>query len=148
MESKENTIQIQIKEENDNSEEVEKHTGEQEIEEEDESGEEDEEGEEDETSEDDEEEEDETSEDDEESVEEEEPKLKYKRLEADIGKILTTQAASAMAVSKRLVVLGTHNGEIFILDFDGNKIKQYSSNSATISIYQSMHMKNILQVLQ
>ncbi|CAJ0628978.1 9287_t:CDS:10 [Entrophospora sp. SA101] len=83
---------------NDNSEEVEKHT-----------------------------------EDDEESVEEEEPKLKYKRLEADIGKILTTQAASAMAVSKRLVVLGTHNGEIFILDFDGNRIKQYSSNSATIS---------------
>ncbi|CAG8551259.1 4952_t:CDS:10 [Acaulospora morrowiae] len=74
----------------------------------------------------------ESSEEDE-SIEEEEPKLKYKRLEADVGELLKNDAASAMAVSDKYVALGTHNGEVFILDFDGNLIKKFSSHTATVN---------------
>ncbi|CAG8570731.1 10525_t:CDS:10, partial [Cetraspora pellucida] len=63
--------------------------------------------------------------------EEEEPKLKYKRLDA--ADILKKDAASALAVSDRFVTLGTHNGDVFILDFDGNLIKRFSSHSATVN---------------
>ncbi|CAG8496376.1 2649_t:CDS:10 [Scutellospora calospora] len=66
-----------------------------------------------------------------ESEDEEEPKLKYKRLDA--GELLTKDAASTMAVSDRFVALGTHNGNVFILDFDGNLIKRFSSHSATVN---------------
>ncbi|RHZ45377.1 hypothetical protein Glove_680g79 [Diversispora epigaea] len=69
----------------------------------------------------------------EESIEEEEPKLKYKRLEADVGELLKKDTASAMAVSDKYVALGTHNGDLFILDFDGNLIKRFSSHSATVN---------------
>ncbi|CAG8660098.1 10427_t:CDS:10, partial [Acaulospora colombiana] len=68
-----------------------------------------------------------------ESIEEEEPKLKYKRLEADVGDLLKNDAASAMAVSDKYVALGTHNGDVFILDFDGNLIKKFSTHSATVN---------------
>ena|SRR5581483_5829648 len=40
----------------------------------------------------------------EESIEEYEPKLKYKRLEADVSELLKGDAASAMSVSERFVV--------------------------------------------
>ncbi|CAG8436458.1 3839_t:CDS:10 [Diversispora eburnea] len=69
----------------------------------------------------------------EESIEEEEPELKYKRLEADVSELLKKDAASAMAVSDKYVALGTHNGDLFILDFDGNLIKRFSSHSATVN---------------
>ncbi|CAG8470961.1 7415_t:CDS:10 [Dentiscutata heterogama] len=42
-------------------------------------------------------------------------------------------AASTMAVSDRFVALGTHNGDVFILDFEGNLIKRFSSHSATVN---------------
>ncbi|CAG8588030.1 31144_t:CDS:2, partial [Racocetra persica] len=64
-------------------------------------------------------------------AEEEEPKLKYKRLEA--AEILKKDAASTLAVSARFVALGTHNGGVFILDFDGNLIKRFSSHTATVN---------------
>lgn len=96
----------------------------------------------------------------EESIEEDEPKLKYKRLEADISELLKKDAASAMSVSDRFVVcikvfasrrwlnrfhsilifipyqlkaLGTHNGDVLILDFDGNLNKRLSSHVASVT---------------
>ncbi|CAG8681179.1 15096_t:CDS:10 [Gigaspora margarita] len=42
-------------------------------------------------------------------------------------------AASTMAVSDRFVALGTHNGDVFILDFDGNLIKRFSSHTASVN---------------
>ncbi|CAB4404043.1 unnamed protein product [Rhizophagus irregularis] len=69
----------------------------------------------------------------EESIEEDEPKLKYKRLEADISELLKKDAASAMSVSDRFVALGTHNGDVLILDFDGNLNKRLSSHVASVT---------------
>ncbi|KAG9300436.1 hypothetical protein G9A89_010061 [Geosiphon pyriformis] len=67
-----------------------------------------------------------------EDSEDEEPKLKYQRLGAGVGEILTQDAASALAVSERFVVLGTHNGAVLLLDFDGNEIKRFAAHTATV----------------
>ncbi|CAG8500991.1 4625_t:CDS:10 [Ambispora gerdemannii] len=60
------------------------------------------------------------------------PPLKYQRLGAGVGEILKQDAASAMAVSDRFVVLGTHNGAVLLFDFEGNEIKRFSSHTATV----------------
>ncbi|GES86213.1 vacuolar assembling protein VPS41 [Rhizophagus clarus] len=69
----------------------------------------------------------------EESIEEDEPKLKYKRLEADVSELLKKDAASALSVSERFVALGTHNGDVLVLDFDGNLNKHLSSHAASVT---------------
>ncbi|CAI2161428.1 16876_t:CDS:10 [Funneliformis geosporum] len=69
----------------------------------------------------------------EESIEEEEPKLKYQRLDADVSELLKKDAASTMSVSDRFIVLGTNNGDILILDFDGNFNKRLSSHTAAVT---------------
>ncbi|CAG8508593.1 12818_t:CDS:10 [Ambispora leptoticha] len=58
--------------------------------------------------------------------------LKYQRLGAGVGEILKRDAASAMAVSDRFVVLGTHNGAVLLFDFEGNEIKRFSAHTATV----------------
>lgn len=53
---------------------------------------------------------------------EEEPRLKYQRLGGSVPTILSTDAAAAIAVAERMVALGTHNGTLHILDFQGNQV--------------------------
>jgi hypothetical protein len=73
---------------------------------------------------DDEREEEEVGDDEEEEdeEEEEEPRLKYQRLGGSVPAILSTDAAAAIAVADRMVALGTHNGTLHILDFQGNQV--------------------------
>jgi hypothetical protein len=59
---------------------------------------------------------------DEELEEEEEPRLKYQRLGGSVPAILSTDAAASIAVADRMVALGTHNGTLHILDFQGNQV--------------------------
>lgn len=54
--------------------------------------------------------------------EEEEPRLKYQRLGGSVPAIVSTDAAAAIAVADRMVALGTHNGTLHILDFQGNQV--------------------------
>lgn len=54
--------------------------------------------------------------------EEEEPRLKYQRLGGSVPAILSTDAAASIAVADRMVALGTHNGTLHILDFQGNQV--------------------------
>ncbi|KAJ1273441.1 hypothetical protein BS78_06G280800 [Paspalum vaginatum] len=70
-------------------------------------------------------------EDDEEEVEE--PRLKYQRLGGSVPAILSTDAAAAIAVADRMVALGTHNGTLHILDFQGNQVKEIAAHTATIN---------------
>ncbi|KAJ1675583.1 Vacuolar protein sorting-associated protein 41, partial [Spiromyces aspiralis] len=72
--------------------------------------------------------------DDEEGLDEEEPSLRYKRLGPNnLAAILDRDAASAITVSERFIVLGTHWGKVYILDFEGNEVRSWSLHSATVN---------------
>ncbi|GAM24798.1 hypothetical protein SAMD00019534_079730, partial [Acytostelium subglobosum LB1] len=82
---------------------------------------------------------DDDEEDDEEEVEGEaeeedvEPILNYTRLGHGVTEILKVDSASCMAVHPKFIVLGTHHGSVSIHDFDGNRIKNFGSQNATIT---------------
>lgn len=59
-------------------------------------------------------------EDDEE--EEEEPRLKYQRMGGSVPSLLSNDAAASIAISERMIALGTHDGSVHILDFQGNQV--------------------------
>lgn len=51
-----------------------------------------------------------------------EPCLKYELLGGDLSSILASTSATALAVSDKLLALGTAAGSIHILDFEGNQV--------------------------
>ncbi|KAJ8432343.1 hypothetical protein Cgig2_021113 [Carnegiea gigantea] len=59
---------------------------------------------------------------DEDGEEEDEPKLKYQRMGGSLPSLLTTDSATCVAVSERMIALGTHGGIVHILDFLGNQL--------------------------
>ncbi|KAE8660371.1 Vacuolar protein sorting-associated protein 41-like protein [Hibiscus syriacus] len=80
-----------------------------------------------------EEEEDKDVEDEDEEEEEEEPRLKYQRMGGSIPSLLSNEAASCIAVAERMIALGTYDGNIHILDFLGNQVKEFAAHSATVN---------------
>ncbi|OBZ81420.1 Vacuolar protein sorting-associated protein 41 [Choanephora cucurbitarum] len=62
-----------------------------------------------------------------------EPKLRYRRVGANVKEILEKDTASTIRVSERFLVLGTHWGAVHILDFEGNVIKSFSKHAATVN---------------
>ncbi|KWU41462.1 vacuolar protein sorting-associated protein 41, partial [Rhodotorula sp. JG-1b] len=80
---------------------------------------------------DDEEEEDGEEEEDEE--EEEEPTLKYSRLEGSAAQIFSKDTASAIAVCEKYIIVGSHNGMIFVLSPEGRLLNRFRPHSATIN---------------
>ncbi|KAI7729707.1 LOW QUALITY PROTEIN: hypothetical protein M8C21_012385, partial [Ambrosia artemisiifolia] len=70
-------------------------------------------------------------EDDEE--EEDEPRLKYQRMANDVPSLLSSDAASCVAVAERMIALGTHSGSVHILDFLGNQIKEFKAHTAAVN---------------
>ncbi|KAL0927682.1 hypothetical protein M5K25_001880 [Dendrobium thyrsiflorum] len=80
------------------------------------------------------EEEDDEEEVEEEAVEEEEePRLKYQRMGGSLSSLLSTDAAASIAIAERMIALGTHDGTVHILDFQGNQVKEFSAHSATVN---------------
>ncbi|KAJ6344892.1 hypothetical protein OIU78_007725 [Salix suchowensis] len=73
---------------------------------------------------------DEREEDDE---KEEEPRLKYQRMGGSIPNLLSSDAASCIAVAERMISLGTVDGTIHILDFLGNQVKQFMAHTAAVN---------------
>lgn len=71
-------------------------------------------------------------EDDYSDEDEDEPKLKYQRLGASNQDLFSKDTASALAIHDRFLAVGTHNGSVHILDFEGNEIKHFNSHSATV----------------
>ena len=53
---------------------------------------------------------------------EEEPRLKYRRLEADVGDLLLETEAACLCVSEKMLALGTRDGSVHLLDYDGNEV--------------------------
>ncbi|XP_016193066.1 vacuolar protein sorting-associated protein 41 homolog [Arachis ipaensis] len=79
------------------------------------------------------EEEDEEAEEGEEEDDEEEPRLKYQRMGGSIPALLSSDAASCIAVAERMIALGTHDGIVYILDFLGNQVKEFPAHSAVVN---------------
>ncbi|CAL9755767.1 unnamed protein product [Musa acuminata subsp. burmannicoides] len=52
---------------------------------------------------------------------EDEPRLKYQRLVGSVPSLLSNDAAASIAVAERMIALGTHDGTVHILDFQGNQ---------------------------
>lgn len=79
-----------------------------------------------------EEEEEDEEEEEEEEVEEEEdePRLKYQRMGGSIPSLLSNDAASCISIAERMIALGTHDGTVHILDFQGNQVSPIFSNSS------------------
>eukprot|EP00126_Sphaerothecum_destruens_P004715 Sdes_comp18347_c0_seq1m8100 len=70
---------------------------------------------------------------DEEEEEEEEPKLKYQRLGSSAAQILSQNTCSCFAIHSKFMTLGTTAGIVYVLDFDGNEIRQLNNHSAKVN---------------
>eukprot|EP00301_Raphidiophrys_heterophryoidea_P026852 c9357_g1_i1.p1 GENE.c9357_g1_i1~~c9357_g1_i1.p1 ORF type:complete len:1120 (-),score=336.69 c9357_g1_i1:335-3694(-) len=71
--------------------------------------------------------------DDKDDDDEDEPKLKYERLGNSALDILHTDHASCLFVFQRFLVLGTRAGRVFVLDFKGNKIREFFSHTSVVN---------------
>jgi hypothetical protein len=85
----------------------------------------------------DDEEDEEQEEEEEEEEQEEEPRLKYQRMGGSIPTLLSSDAASCIAVAERMIALGTLDGTVHILDFLGNQV---TPHSIAFSLYLSRQL--------
>ncbi|KIR53471.1 vacuolar protein sorting 41 [Cryptococcus gattii Ru294] len=65
--------------------------------------------------------------------EEEEPALKYSRLKGRIPDILAKDTAATISVSPRSIALGTHNGMVHTLSYEGVKINSFRPHAASVT---------------
>ncbi|PIA16188.1 hypothetical protein COEREDRAFT_43326 [Coemansia reversa NRRL 1564] len=69
----------------------------------------------------------------EEDGDEEEPALRYKRLGGNVQALFEKDTASTLLATERFLVLGTHWGNIVIVDFEGNEVKKWRAHSTTVN---------------
>ncbi|XP_060169690.1 vacuolar protein sorting-associated protein 41 homolog isoform X1 [Lycium barbarum] len=72
---------------------------------------------------------------DEEEIEEDEyePRLKYQRMGGSVQSLLSSDAATCIAVAERMIALGTYGGAVHILDFLGNQVKEFAAHTAAVN---------------
>ncbi|GAA6021958.1 hypothetical protein JCM11491_000307 [Sporobolomyces phaffii] len=75
----------------------------------------------------------EEDEDEDEDDEDEEPTLKYARLGGSTGGILEKDTASALLVSSKYIILGSHNGAVYVLNLDGRLLKTFRPHAAMVN---------------
>lgn len=71
--------------------------------------------------------------DEDEEGEEEEPRLKYQRLGGSVQSLLSSDAAACLTVGERMIALGTHDGTVHLLDFQGNQVREFRVHTATVN---------------
>ncbi|CAM6096608.1 unnamed protein product [Calypogeia fissa] len=81
----------------------------------------------------DDEEDDAEEEEEEGSTEGEEPRLKYQRMGGSVPSLLSGDAASCLTVAERIIALGTHDGTVHLLDYQGNQVKQFAAHDSTVN---------------
>ncbi|KAG0476009.1 hypothetical protein HPP92_012850 [Vanilla planifolia] len=72
-------------------------------------------------------------EEEEEEEDEEEPRLKYQRMGGSLPSLLSNDATASIAIAERMIALGTHDGTVHILDFQGNQVKEFAAHTATVN---------------
>ncbi|KAJ1744262.1 Vacuolar protein sorting-associated protein 41 [Coemansia sp. RSA 1086] len=65
--------------------------------------------------------------------EEEEPALRYKRLGGNVHALFEKDTASTLIAAERFLVLGTHWGNVIIIDFEGNEVKKWRAHSTSVN---------------
>ncbi|KAF9266084.1 vacuolar assembling protein VPS41 [Marasmius fiardii PR-910] len=80
---------------------------------------------------------DEENEEDEEDEEyddedDEEPALKYERITGNLPDIFKKDSGSALAMSKKYMILGTHAGFLHLFDLSGKRIKSFKPHQASV----------------
>ncbi|KAJ2321205.1 Vacuolar protein sorting-associated protein 41 [Coemansia sp. RSA 2704] len=73
------------------------------------------------------------SDEEEEDDDDEEPALRYKRLGGNVHTLFEKDTASTLIASERFLVLGTHWGNVIIIDFEGNEVKKWRAHSTTVN---------------
>ncbi|KAJ2066253.1 Vacuolar protein sorting-associated protein 41, partial [Coemansia sp. S2] len=68
-----------------------------------------------------------------EDEDEDEPALRYKRLGGSVPGLFEKDTASTLRACERFLVLGTHWGNVIVIDIEGNLIKQWRAHSATVN---------------
>ncbi|ORX39372.1 hypothetical protein BD324DRAFT_619424 [Kockovaella imperatae] len=68
-----------------------------------------------------------------ESESDDEPTLKYSRLKGKVPEILARDQASAIAIGRRIIAIGTENGMVQVLTHEGSKVKSYRPHAARIT---------------
>ena len=74
-----------------------------------------------------------SDEDEMESEDEAEPILKYERMGSSLTQILMNDAASCMGVHEGFLALGTYQGAVYILDFQGYEIRRFHPHSKKVN---------------
>eukprot|EP00191_Tetraselmis_sp_GSL018_P024055 CAMPEP_0177627530 /NCGR_PEP_ID=MMETSP0419_2-20121207/31253_1 /TAXON_ID=582737 /ORGANISM="Tetraselmis sp., Strain GSL018" /LENGTH=661 /DNA_ID=CAMNT_0019128691 /DNA_START=219 /DNA_END=2200 /DNA_ORIENTATION=- len=64
---------------------------------------------------------------------EDEPRLKYVRLGSSCADLLSRAAASCMQVEDKMIALGTQQGGVHLLDYNGNEIRRFDSHKAAVN---------------
>ncbi|KAA1466651.1 vacuolar assembling protein VPS41 [Dentipellis sp. KUC8613] len=77
--------------------------------------------------------EDDDDDDEDEDEEDEEPALKYERMGSSVQDLFRKDSASALAISNKLLAVGTHNGIVHILDLSGKRVKSFKPHTASIT---------------
>ncbi|KAK1303126.1 hypothetical protein QJS10_CPB11g02298 [Acorus calamus] len=54
-------------------------------------------------------------------------------MSGSISTLLSNDVASSIAVAERMIALGTRDGVVHILDFQGNQVKAFSAHTATVN---------------
>ncbi|ORY33376.1 hypothetical protein BCR39DRAFT_563909 [Naematelia encephala] len=65
--------------------------------------------------------------------EDEEPALKYSRIKGRIPEVLLRDTASAIEVTHRVIALGTHNGMVHLLTYEGAKVNSFRPHAASVT---------------
>ncbi|KAI0315153.1 vacuolar assembling protein VPS41 [Amylostereum chailletii] len=76
---------------------------------------------------------DEEDDEDDEEDDDDEPALKYERLGGSFQDLFKKDSASSMAISNKLLALGTHSGIVHIMDIAGKRVKSFKPHTASIS---------------
>ncbi|KAK1922178.1 hypothetical protein DB88DRAFT_497458 [Papiliotrema laurentii] len=67
------------------------------------------------------------------TADDDEPMLKYHKIKGHLSEILARDQASAIALGRRLIALGTQHGMVHILSYEGAKINSYRPHSANVT---------------
>ncbi|KAJ3440583.1 vacuolar protein sorting-associated protein 41 [Anaeramoeba flamelloides] len=73
------------------------------------------------------------SETDSESEEEDEPQFSYRRLKKDLADTLSDHNASCFHITPKFLILGTHQGSIYLFDHNGHKTTEYKAHETGIN---------------
>ncbi|KAJ1719857.1 Vacuolar protein sorting-associated protein 41 [Coemansia erecta] len=63
----------------------------------------------------------------------EEPALRYRRLGGSLDSLLSRDSASALVATQRFLVVGTHWGNVVVLDYLGTEVQRWRAHSAAVS---------------